>query len=247
MIPKIIHHCWFSGEDKPEIIKSCLNTWQNELKDYIIIEWTNKNFNLEIIPFTTQAYKNKKWAFIADYFRLWVLYNNGGIYLDSDVLVKKSFDPFLNNSLFMAWENLDLIGTHVIGSEKNNDLLKFFMNYYEERNFCDEENNLDMIPMPQVVTKLLRNNYKIKRNGKLNEINYNVKIYPMNYFTIDVDDGNNICNHLFTGSWNEKHQNYLEKMQLHYNKFYSSNLKRKLYLIYKLIFKFKKMISGEKK
>lgn len=234
MIPKIIHYCWFSGEDKPEIIKSCIQTWKDKLTNYEIIEWTTTEFDVKIIPFTEQAYANKKWAFVADYFRLWVLYNYGGIYLDSDVILNKTFDKYLNGELFMVWENLDLIGAHIFGSEKNNIIIKLFMDYYERRDFIDSNDNLDLIPMPQIITKILRKNYDIRRNGKLQKKKDYYTIYPMNYFTIDINDDNNICNHLFLGSWNNNSENYLEKMHHHYHKYYSTSLKNYIYLFYKL-------------
>ena len=96
-IPKVIHYCWFGGHEKPKLINKCLETWKRYLKDYEIMEWNEENFNIDICSFTKEAYEDKKWAFVSDYCRLWVLYNYGGIYLDTDIEILKPLDDLLDN------------------------------------------------------------------------------------------------------------------------------------------------------
>lgn len=104
MIPKIIHYCWLSGEPYPEKIRKCIASWKEILPEYTIKLWDMNSFDVNSIDFVREAVSVRKWAFAADYIRLYALYTEGGIYLDSDVLVRKSFNPFLDNDLFSAVE-----------------------------------------------------------------------------------------------------------------------------------------------
>lgn len=104
MIPKIIHYVWLSGEEKDSIIKDYMNSWQRKNPDYKVKCWDMTNFNCNINKFVADSIKIKKWAFASDYIRMYALYTEGGIYLDSDVLVKKSFDNYLNYNFFSSLE-----------------------------------------------------------------------------------------------------------------------------------------------
>lgn len=104
MIPKVIHYCWFGGAPKSPFIKKCMQTWKNNLPDYEWKEWNENTFDVNSVPFVRDAYKAKKWAFVADYVRLYALYTEGGIYMDTDVKVLKSFDEFLQYNFFSAHE-----------------------------------------------------------------------------------------------------------------------------------------------
>ena len=91
MIPKKIHYCWFGREEKPLIVKKCIESWKNILVDYEIKEWNEDNFDININEFVRQAYESGKYAFVSDYVRVYALYNYGGIYMDTDVEVYKAF------------------------------------------------------------------------------------------------------------------------------------------------------------
>ena len=96
MIPKKIHYCWFGRNPKPKLAQKCMQSWHKYCNDYEIVEWNEDSFDLEAAPlYVKQAYEAKKWAFVTDYVRLYALYYHGGIYMDTDVEVLKSFDPFL--------------------------------------------------------------------------------------------------------------------------------------------------------
>ena len=124
MIPKIIHYCWFGNNSKSEKINFCMETWKKILPDYTIKEWSDKDLDLfEDNPYVMEAFKAKKWAFVSDVFRLYALYSEGGVYLDTDVEIRKSFDEFLDLDFFIGAEknkSFESIGTAVIGSNKNN-------------------------------------------------------------------------------------------------------------------------------
>ena len=102
MIPKIIHLCWLSGDEYPPMIKKCIESWKRYLPDYEIMLWDTKRFDVNSVLWTKQAFECKKYAFAADYIRLYALYHYGGIYLDSDVLVYKSFDDLLDLPYFIG-------------------------------------------------------------------------------------------------------------------------------------------------
>ena len=91
-IPRVIHYCWFGKNKKQKLINKCIDTWKKYLKDYEIIEWNEENFNIDMSNFTKEAYEDKNWAFVSDYCRIWVLYNYGGVYLDTDIEVLKPID-----------------------------------------------------------------------------------------------------------------------------------------------------------
>ena len=99
MLPKVIHYCWFGGAKKPKLVRDCIKSWRNHLTDYEIIEWNESNCDLSH-PFLNKCFELKKWAFVSDYIRLKVLYENGGIYLDTDMIVIKTFDNLLLKKLF---------------------------------------------------------------------------------------------------------------------------------------------------
>ena len=117
MIPKIIHYCWF-GSDIPESIQRNIDKWKSVMPDYEFIQWDSSRFPREKLLWVDQACDNHKYAFAADYVRLYALYEYGGIYLDTDVEVLKSFDPFLNDTVFFGFE--ELVGFAVfVGFGKN--------------------------------------------------------------------------------------------------------------------------------
>jgi hypothetical protein len=113
MIPKKIHYCWLSGDNFPEIVQKCMKSWQEVMPDYELICWDMKKFNIESIPFVSEACSVKKWAFAADYIRMHALFTEGGIYLDTDVILKKRLDELLIHDLFVSVEyHPDIIKEH---------------------------------------------------------------------------------------------------------------------------------------
>ncbi len=124
MIPKVIHYCWFGKKEKPDIVKKCIKSWNEFLPEYEIIEWNEKNFDINTYLFTKQAYEIGNYAFVSDYVRVYVLYNYGGIYLDTDTEILGSLDPFLKNSSFWGFEEKNYIATSIIGAECGNEFEK---------------------------------------------------------------------------------------------------------------------------
>ena len=103
MIPKIIHYCWFGGAELPEKDRKCIESWKKFCPDYQIIEWNENNYDVTKNTYMYQAYQAKKWGFVPDYARLDIIYQHGGIYLDTDVELVKNLDSLLENDAFMGF------------------------------------------------------------------------------------------------------------------------------------------------
>lgn len=104
MIPKIIHYCWFGGKPLPSLALKCIASWKKFLPDYEIREWNESNFDVNAIPYTEQAYAQKKYAFVSDYARFKIMYEYGGIYFDTDVEIIKSLDDIIAKGSFFGLE-----------------------------------------------------------------------------------------------------------------------------------------------
>ena len=151
MIPKQIHLCWLSGDPYPAKIEKCLASWKKFLPDYEVILWDTKRFDLESVPWVKQAFEAKKYAFAADYIRFYALYNYGGIYLDSDVEVLRSFDPLLELPYFAGAETSGTIEAAVLGAEKGCDWIKQCLDYYQGRNFIRQDGSCDIRMLPEIM------------------------------------------------------------------------------------------------
>ena len=163
MIPKKIHYCWFGGNPLPEETKIYIESWKKYCPDYEIIEWNEKNFDLNCNIYIQEAYQAKKWAFITDYVRLYVMYNYGGIYMDTDVEVIKSLDPYLNNKAFSGFETFTDIPTGIMASEKGFPLFKEFLDYYKDRHFIMNDGSYDMTTNVVIITNICKK-YGLKTN-----------------------------------------------------------------------------------
>ena len=180
MIPKIIHYCWMSGEPFPELIQECIDTWKKFLPDYKIIEWNKNNFDVNVSTFTKEAFEAKKYAFVSDYVRLYALYNYGGIYLDSDIKVLKSFNDLLNNKAFSGFESKERVGVWLLASEKENPIFKEMLNCYKNKHFIKSDGNLDLEPNTSLLKPIFEK-YGIKFNNQYQKNEY-ITIYPKDYF-----------------------------------------------------------------
>ncbi|MCU5435523.1 glycosyltransferase [Bacillus mobilis] len=181
-VPRIIHYCWFGGKEKPEIVKKCIDSWKKNLSQYELIEWNEKNFDINNNPYVQEAYKSGKFAFVSDYVRLHALFNFGGIYLDTDVEVFKSFDTLLHHDSFWGFEQENYIATSTIGAAKENELIKMFLDLYKEKNFINEDGSYDNLTNVAIITEMLKNRGLIM-NGEYQEIEGEGAFYPQTYFS----------------------------------------------------------------
>ena len=136
MISKVIHYCWFGGAEKPPIVNKCIESWHTHLPDYEFFEWNESNFDVNACVWTKEAYDAKKWAFVSDYARLFVVYNHGGIYLDTDVEIKNehSLDNFLDDDCFLFFENEYVVASGLgFGAVKEHKLIGSMLGVYEKQ------------------------------------------------------------------------------------------------------------------
>lgn len=157
-IPKKIHSFWFSGEEKPDIYKKCIESWHKFCPDYEIHEWNTNNYDINKNLYMKQAYKNRKWAFVSDYARLDVIYQYGGIYLDMDVELLNSIDKLLSASGFFCRQKdgtVDL-GTG-FGFAPKYALIKKLLNVYENLEFVKANKELDILPQPSRLAPVFKN------------------------------------------------------------------------------------------
>lgn len=184
MIPKIIHFCWFSGEEYPGIVKKCLKSWRKKLPDYTIRIWDKDSFDFNSIPYVKEGMAAHKWAVAADYVRLYALYTEGGIYLDSDVEIIKSFDCFLNQPFFTGTEPyvrngqvyFDIEGA-IIGAEKGHPFLKECLDYYHNVHYTPEYHITVCTAMENLLNK-----YGYQAINETQHLSNGVTIYAMDHY-----------------------------------------------------------------
>lgn len=206
-IPKKIHYCWFGKGKKSELAEKCIQSWKEKLQGYEIIEWSEDNFDMHINTYVEEAYYSKKYAFVADYVRLFVLFQYGGIYLDTDVEILKPFDKLLNLHGFVGFEDKELVSTAVIGSQNGNLLIKEWIDTYNDRHFI-ENGKMNNVTNVRVFTNILLK-YGMKQNNKIQKV-YDDEfiIYPVEYFSpLKLGSKkpnitmNTISVHWFEGTW----------------------------------------------
>ena len=200
-IPKTIHYVWFGRGKKPPLIKHCIKSWHKTMPDYEIVEWNEDNFDINSNTYCRQAYEKKKYAFAADYARLWILYNYGGIYMDTDVAAFKPLDSFLYHECFACFESEKIVGSATIGGVKRNPIIGYLLQYYDNREFLDpsQPSGIDWTPNTGVITNML-----LTKGLKLNnefQIVDGLAIYPSIYFCQDGEDPNKYATHYFVATW----------------------------------------------
>lgn len=207
MIPKKIHYCWLGGNPLPDSAKKCIKSWKKYCPDYEIIEWNETNYDFTQIPYMKEAYEAKKWGFVPDYARLDIIYQHGGIYLDTDVELLKPIDELLTLKGFAGFETSERINFgQGFGAEAGNSVIKKMMDSYQDMHFVHEDGTLDLTPSPQLNTEVFVS-LGIKKDGSMQEID-GFKIFPVDYFCPkSFEDGiirktaNTYSIHHFDASW----------------------------------------------
>lgn len=181
MIPKKIHYCWFGRGEKPELAKKCIASWKKFLPDYEIIEWNEDNFDVNIIPYTAQAYSAKKYAFVSDYARFFILYHHGGLYFDTDVEIIRPMNHIIEKGAFMGVETYNMTNPGLgLGVAPGLGLYKEILNYYDSLQFLDAEGK--QIPGTVVThTTNILNRHGLKHTNEIQQV-AGVWIYPRDYF-----------------------------------------------------------------
>lgn len=231
-IPKKIHYCWFGGKPLPKLAQKCIESWKKYLPDYEIIEWNESNFNVNIIPYTSEAYNAKKYAFVSDYARFWILYHYGGLYFDTDVEVIKPIDNIIVRGSFMGCENEALGNVHAnvapglgLGAYPGLELYNQILLMYSKEHFINNDNSYNLKTVVTYVTELLIE-YGLKVTNEI-QMCADILIYPKEYFCpIDYFTGNfvqtdNTCSiHWYTASWVKKDELFKKKFKAKFPKLY---------------------------
>lgn len=206
-IPKIIHYCWFGKGPYPEIESKCMATWRIlENAGYKLMLWNEDTFDIHMNKWVEKAYAERKYAFVADFVRLYALQTYGGVYLDTDVKIIKPFDDLLDKGGFLCFEDKAgaVIATCVIGMKKGHPILNDLLEYYN-RPFDTDDIVTNFKSNAVMFTEKLQK-YGLKLDGSRQKI-ANIDIYPRTYFC-PMDYFSNwdkteftYCVHCFSGSW----------------------------------------------
>ncbi len=209
MIAKKVHYIWLGGKQKNKLAQICLLTWKNVMPDYDIIEWNENNLDLDKIAqenqFFAECRKRNLYAFMADYLRIKILYEHGGIYIDTDVQAIKPLDDLLHRDILLGYEeytlekHLEQIGTGLMGAEKENWFIKKIFDFYN-----NEIMNTDLFIVPDIMTR--------KYNELTKEEKSKIEILPKEYFapldsggckhfSDDIIGENTYTIHWFANSW----------------------------------------------
>ena len=221
MIPKTIHYCWFGGSPLPELAQKCIESWKRFCPDYEIVRWDESNFDLSYNDYVREAYEAKKWAFVTDVVRLYVLVNYGGIYMDTDVEVLKPLDELLQYEAFSGFESQTKISTGIMASVIGQKLFMEFLNEYNEIHFIKADGSYDL------TTNVIRiTNTCLKYGFVPNNQRQTVKgftLFPKDYFCpkdyktgiTEITD-NTYANHHFEGSWLSEEQRLVNQLKFRY-------------------------------
>ena len=210
MIPKIIHYCWFGQGQMPELVQTCIASWYTHMPEWDFKLWSEDNFDIASAPqYVQEAYAAKKYAFVSDYVRLCALEREGGVYLDTDVEVLRSFDPLLDDTAFIGLEeSLALLpGTCVIGCEPHCQWVKDMLATYDDAKFLREDGSFDL------TTNVQRLGAQMVAGGLLHEHKlqylpqWALRVYTHDYFSpitstrVMRKTKNTYCIHRFAGTW----------------------------------------------
>ena len=192
MIPKVIHYCWFGRNPKPDLAIRCMESWKKYCPDWEIKEWNEDNFDVSLHPFLKAAYEAKKWAFVVDYVRLWIVYNHGGVYLDTDVELCKSLDDQVSYDCFISFESLIYLNLgNGFGAGKEHPYIQHLLESYDSIQFDAE--HLPVSPRVNTPT-VLEACPELERNGDKTQIIDNNIFYS-------VSDYYSFANHWCMMSW----------------------------------------------
>ena len=168
MIPKKIHYCWLGSKNLPPLAEKCLASWKKYCPDYEIILWNEENYDFTKHPYMKQALEAKKWGFVPDYARLDIIYQHGGIYLDTDVEIVKNIDELLKNDFYAGFESEEWVNLGLgFGAIPGHPLLKEMMDNYDNYSFIKDNGELNLLPSPVIQTKFLRTKGLVNDNGQV--------------------------------------------------------------------------------
>ena len=238
MKSKYIHYCWFGKKPLPKIAIKCIESWKKYLPDYEIIKWDETNVDFNECSFVKEAYENKKWAFVADYARTKAIYNMGGIYFDTDMLITKPIDFLLEKETFLGLEDSYMVNSAVWGANKPKTYFaKKMLDFYQSQEHFDI-NNMFKMSIPRIMTRILNELGLDHTSTEIQELSHNITVYPRDYFyplSFNFKDNlftDNTCMiHYFDASWFGRK----EKLKVKLNRTFGEKNVNRLNRIYKKI------------
>ncbi len=239
---KTIHYCWFGGAEKSDTIKMCIESWKKFCPDFEIKEWNESNFDVHCCKYVEEAYNSKKWAFVSDYCRFYVLYNYGGIYLDTDVELIKPIDDL--PSTFVGFERDSCVASGLIrGADAGDELCKAVMESYENDSFIKADGGYNVLTVCDRETGMLKER-GLKLDGSL-QIVGGTTVYPTEYFNPKGGDygketitENTRAIHHYLASWKSP----LDRLIMQYKVKYGVKKGKRLFVLRHPCLAFKKFI-----
>lgn len=211
IIPKKIHYCWFGGGELPGHFQKNIESWHTHCPKYEIIEWNERNYDVDKNKYMKQAYEHKKWGFVPDYARLDIVNTYGGIYLDTDVQILKSFDVLLQYDFFCGFEHAGSVNFgQGFGAVRSHPIICDMLNEYAQMEFCGEEGSFNITPSPVYQTATLER-WGLKRNGMVQQTEHFLVLSPeffspVNEFGYGVPTENTFSIHQYAAAWYDENQ-----------------------------------------
>lgn len=208
MIPKVIHYCWFGRGQMPELALKCIESWHKYLPGYTLKLWNEDSFDINTVPYVKEAYEARKFAFVTDYIRLYALYHEGGIYMDTDVEVLKPLDYLLDLPAFSGYESnkFSNFPTGLMASVAGGVWVKEQLDYYTDRHFLLPDGSLDMTTNTVTISRIMKEN-GFELTGEYQVYKNDMHCFPSDYFCPMTSTRvlkltkNSYCIHHFAGSW----------------------------------------------
>lgn len=219
MIPKILNYVWLGGKPLTPLAEECMESWKSAMPDWHVMRWDETNFDIAAAPlYVRQAYESRKYAFVSDYVRLWALEQYGGVYVDTDVKVMKSYEPLLNDTAFIGLEEskAHLPGTCVMGCEAHCQWACDMLALYDDIEFVKPDGSLDMTTNVDrmgvvMLNELTNEGLTTEKYWKQNQYieKWGLRIYTHDYFSpitstrVMRKTKNTYSIHYFAESWRE--------------------------------------------
>ena len=217
IIPKVIHYCWFGKNEIPKQYRNNIESWKRNCPDYEIIRWDESNYDITKNKYMLEAYESKKWGFVPDYARLDIIYNYGGIYLDTDVEVLKSYDKLLSYKMFCGFESNKYIALGLgFGAIKNHKIIDAMKKHYDNISFFNKDGSLNLIASPVYQTQIMRK-LGLVLNGKTQETDSFLALSteylaPINFYNFGQPTSNSFSIHQYSASWCQDKKNKVMKI-----------------------------------
>lgn len=239
-IPKIIHYIWLGGKPIPERDKQFIDNWKKLHPDFEFKLWNESNFNMNACEYVKDAYANKKWSFISDYIRAYVLYHEGGIYIDTDVELIKPFDDLLKYDFFTSFENMVILNPAITGSTKGNKLVGELLEHFNHKKYYTDKKRkkVDTFIMPIVASVAFKKKFGLKLNNTFQELKVDdmtCAFLPSDYYHAqDYISGEVVITenthgiHRYAGSWLSAKNKKEDRLVINLRKFFGDKTFRKL-------------------